>query len=339
MNEEPILRASALSKKFISYKKQPGLSGSIKSLFKREYLEKRAVDNFSMEIQRGEIVGLLGPNGAGKTTLMKMFTGIIVPSSGSLHILGRNPWQREKFFRKKIALVMGQKSQLWWDIPAMDSFELLQKYYEIPRLEFNQRIQQMSQNLEVESLLHIHVRKLSLGERMKMELMASLLHNPEIIFLDEPTIGLDLVAQEKIREFIKNYRKQTNCSVIITSHYMADVEELCQRLILIFDGKNRFDGPLYRFSNIFGHEKKVSFSFSIPITEPPPWFKHLEPQWNEDKTFVELRISEDDLRKNTMEIIKNFPVVEFNTEKMPIERIMKTIIKNPDLLRNHNVSK
>ena len=337
MRKNPILRACALSKKFISYKKQPGLIGSVKSLFKREYVEKMAVDNFSLEILPGEIVGLLGPNGAGKTTLMKMFTGIIVPSSGSLHILNCNPWQREKDFRKKIALVMGQKSQLWWDIPAMDSFELLQKYYEIPRMDFNRRIQEMSRDLEVESLLHIHVRKLSLGERMKMELMASLLHNPEIIFLDEPTIGLDLVAQEKIREFIKSYREQTNCSVIITSHYMADVEELCQRLVLIFDGQNRFDGPLYRFSNIFGHEKKVSFRFSISVTDTPSWLGHLEPQWNQDRTFVELRISEDDLRKNTMEIIKNFPVIEFNTEKMPIERIMKTIIKNPELLRNQNV--
>ena len=335
MKENPtLLSANALSKKFLSYKKEPGLLGSVKSLFKREYQEKTAVDNFSLEIRRGEIVGLLGPNGAGKTTLMKMFTGIIVPTSGSLKILGSNPWQREKSFRKKIALVMGQKSQLWWDIPAMDSFELLQKYYEIPRPDFNRRIQQMSRDLEVEPLLHIHVRKLSLGERMKMELMASLLHNPDIIFLDEPTIGLDLVAQEKIREFIKSYRQQTNCSVLITSHYMADVEELCQRLVLIFDGQNRFDGPLWRFSNIFGQEKKVSFHFSIPVTRPPRWLDELEPLWNDDKTFVELRMPESSIRKNTLVILKHFPVVAFNTEKMPIERIMRTVIKNPELLRN-----
>ena len=277
MSQETILQANGLTKTFTSYKKQPGLGGSIKSLFKREYQQKIAVDSFSMEVLRGEIVGLLGPNGAGKTTLMKMFTGIIVPTSGSLQILGRNPWQREKHFRKKIALVMGQKSQLWWDIPAMDSFELLQKYYEIPRPDFNHRIQHMSQDLEVESMLHVHVRKLSLGERMKMELMASLLHNPDIIFLDEPTIGLDLVAQEKIREFIKTYRKQTNCSVIITSHYMADVEELCQRLVLIFDGKNRFDGPLYRFCNIFGSEKKSASAFPCPSPIPLPGSTNLNP--------------------------------------------------------------
>ena len=337
MNLTPaLLKASSVSKKFISYKKEPGLVGSVRSLFKREYQEKTAVDNFSLEIQRGEIVGLLGPNGAGKTTLMKMFTGIIIPSSGSLSILGCNPWQREKAFRKKIALVMGQKSQLWWDIPAMDSFELLQRYYEIPRSDFDRRIQEMSLGLEVESLLHIHVRKLSLGERMKMELMASLLHNPEIIFLDEPTIGLDLVAQEKIREFIKDYRQRTNCSVIITSHYMADVEELCERLVLIFDGTKRFDGPLWRFSNIFGYERKVSFRFSVPVN-PPRWMDEFEPQWNDDKTFVELRIAEGAIRKNTLEILKNFPVIAFNTEKMPIERVMKTVIKNPELLRNQNV--
>ena len=333
MSQQPLLMAKNLSKSFTSYKKASGLIGSLASIFKREYQQKTAVDSFSLEVGAGEIIGFLGPNGAGKTTLMKMFTGIVVPSSGELMVLGDDPWKRSKDFRKKIALVMGQKSQLWWDIPAMDSFELLQRYYEIPRSEFNSRIKLMSDGLEVSHLLDIHVRKLSLGERMKMELMASLLHSPEIIFLDEPTIGLDLVAQEKIRQFIRQYRAKTNCSIIITSHYMADVEELCKRLVLIFNGQKRFDGPLEKLGSLFVHEKKVSFRFSDPVTNPLPLFDFLDAKWSEDKTFVELRIGEEDLCHSTIEIVKNYPVIEYNTEKMPVERIMKTLMKNPEILR------
>ena len=216
--------------------------GSVKSIFHREYQEKIAVNSFDLKIPKGKIVGLLGPNGAGKTTLMKMFTGIIVPSHGEIKIAGHSPSKREIEFRKKIALVMGQKSQLWWDIPAMDSFELLQRYYELDHAYFKKRISEMAELLNVTSLLNTHIRKLSLGERMKMELMASLLHKPEVLFLDEPTIGLDLVAQENIRAFIKNYHEKNESTIIVTSHYMADVQELCEDIVLIFNGKKGFDG-------------------------------------------------------------------------------------------------
>ena len=334
---EPVLRAKGLSKKFISYKKEAGLIGSLRSLIKREYEEKIAVDSFSLQIDRGEIVGLLGPNGAGKTTLMKMFTGIIVPSAGSLTILGHTPADRNKDFRKNIALVMGQKFQLWWDIPAMDSFELLQRYYEISRSDFKARISTMAQILEVENLLQVHVRKLSLGERMKMELMASLLHNPQIIFLDEPTIGLDLVAQEKIREFVREYQKKTDCVIILTSHYMADVEELCKRLVLIFDGKNRYDGPTHDFYRILGDEQSVNFRFSKEISSTDNLFDGLGAKWNNERTSVELLIPRETLRERTIKIMQELPVVEFNTEKMPIEKVMKTLMKNPELLRTQSV--
>ena len=333
---QPVIYSQKLGKQFISFKKEPGVMGSIKSFFKRNPVAKDAVKGFDLSINKGEIIGLLGPNGAGKTTLMKMFTGIIVPSHGELEILGHKPWERNKEFRKKIALVMGQKSQLWWDIPAMDSFLLLQKYYEISDEQFKERIEHMSRLLDVKDLLHIHVRKLSLGERMKMELMASLLHNPDVIFLDEPTIGLDLVAQENIREFIKDYHAKHTCSIIITSHYMADVQALCDRLVLIFDGQKGYDGPLHEFEKILGNEKNVSFTFESEQNPEADIWKELDANWNEQNNHVELRIPEEKLRDVSLEIIKHLPVTDFNTEKMPIERVMKTLMENPEILRGDN---
>jgi len=329
-----IITAKNLSKSFKSYKKEPGLLGSIKSLYNRDYQEKYAVDAFDIKVKQNQIIGLLGPNGAGKTTLMKMFTGIIVPSSGELEILGHEPSKRDKNFRKKMALVMGQKSQLWWDIPAMDSFELLQRYYEIDSQSFKNKIKKMSKLLEVENLLHVHVRKLSLGERMKLELMASLLHEPEIIFLDEPTIGLDLVAQENIREFIKDYHKTYSSTIVITSHYMTDVQELCDRLVFIADGKKSFDGPLSDFSNILGRDKIVAFSIN---SENAPVFNQeftdlYHPTWDAKKKTIELKVPEQNLKKISLYMFNHFDITDFQTEKMPIERVMKTIMANPALL-------
>lgn len=333
-----MIKTENLTKTFLSYKKEPGITGSIKALFKRNYIEKSAVENFNLDIKPGEIIGLLGPNGAGKTTLMKMFTGIIVPSSGTLEVLGYKPHERDKEFRKKISLVMGQKSQLWWDIPAMDSFLLLQKYYEIPKKNFNERVAYLSDLLEVKKYLHIHVRKLSLGERMKLELMASLLHDPEIIFLDEPTIGLDLLAQENIRDFIKTYHQEHKITLILTSHYMADVAALCKRLVLIFEGKKRYDGSIEKFEKILGLAKIVSFTFSKPQEPLDPIWEGLDATWSAEKDYVELRIPEEDLRSVSTKILADKEVIEFSTEKMPIERVMKTLLTNPDLLRKSNES-
>ena len=332
----PAIYSQSLEKKFTSYKKKPGLLGSLKSLFIRDYITKKAVKSFDLDIQQGEIIGLLGPNGAGKTTLMKMFTGIIVPSQGTLKVLGYKPSERPLLFRKKIALVMGQKSQLWWDIPAMDSFLLLQRFYEIEESKFQNRIKTMSELLDVKDLLHIHVRKLSLGERMKMELMASLIHSPEIIFLDEPTIGLDLISQENIRNFLKDYHQKNKCTIIVTSHYMADVQALCKRLVLIFDGEKTFDGPLSEFETILGKEKNVTFNFSSPQNPELELWNSYEAQWDSHNIQVDLRIPENNLRDVALKILKDFPVTEFNTEKMPIERVMKTLMKNPQIVKQLN---
>lgn len=326
--------SKGLTKNFRSYKKFSGFKGSFKAIFNREYINKAAVNDFDLEIKKGKIIGLLGPNGAGKTTLMKMFTGIVVPSHGELTVLGKKPWERDKLLRKKIALVMGQKSQLWWDIPAQDSLELLQKYYEVEESVFKSRLQEMSSMLGVENLLNVQIRKLSLGERMKMELMASLLHDPEVLFLDEPTIGLDLIAQENIRKFIKNYHEKTNCTIILTSHYMADVQALCEDLVLIFDGRKRFDGKIHDFEKILGVEKNISFSFKNPI-EMDNYLDQFDPRWNENRTNVSFRVPMDKVNELGRYVLTNFDPIEFNTEKMPIERVMKTLMERPDLLEQY----
>jgi len=326
------IQLNKLTKSFKSYKKEEGLMGSIKSLYKRDYTLKYAVKEFDLEIPKGQIIGLLGPNGAGKTTLMKMLTGIIVPTSGHVSVMNTIPWKREVTFRKNIGMVMGQKSQLWWDIPALDSFRLLQKFYEIPKEEFDQRIEYLGNLLDVKKLFNIHVKKLSLGERMKMELMASLLHNPKVLFLDEPTIGLDLISQEKLRNFIKEYHQKNPCTVILTSHYMADVEALCSRIVLIFEGEKKYDGEISNFKSILGKNKQVTFYFDKPQDVSNELFKKFDPKWTLENQSVELSIPENTLKETSINILQSFPVIDFNTEKLPIERVMKNIMENPELL-------
>ena len=330
-----MIACESLGKTFKSYQKDPGILGSIKSFFDRKLVEKHAIDDFSVLIEPGEMLGLLGQNGAGKTTLMKMFTGIIVPSRGDLRIYGERPSDRSLAFRRRIALVMGQKSQLWWDIPAMDSFLLLQKYYEIPDQQFKARLGELAERLDVSRLLKVHVRKLSLGERMKMELIASLLHKPDLIFLDEPTIGLDLIAQNNIRNFVAEYQKDHNATVLLTSHYMADVAALCSRVVLVLDGKKGFDGPISQFETILGKEKFLSLSFSTPVDQSDVIWQGLDARWHGDGRKVDLRIPEVNLRDIAARLLHAFPVTDIATEKLPIERVMDTILKNPKLLDEH----
>lgn len=320
--------AKNLSKNFTVYHKEAGLVNSIVSLFNRKYESKSALRNFDLEVKAGEIIGLLGPNGAGKTTFMKTCTGIIVPSEGELTVLGYTPHERELEFRRNIALVMGQKSQLWWDLPAIDSLRLLKEYYELSDSQFNKRLELLTENLNVSNLLSLHVRKLSLGERMKMELLACLLHNPKIIFLDEPTIGLDIVAQNSIRSFLTDYHREHNCTIILTSHYMADVEALCKRIVLLISGEKTFDGTTSEFEKQLGKEKFVSFTFENKIDRKASIFKEFSPVFSDDSKNVELRIPEKELRTVAQEILRTFPVIDFQTEKLPIERVLKNLILN-----------
>lgn len=239
-----IIRVENLSKTYKIHEKAEGVKSSFVNFFHREYIQKHAVSDISFSIEKGQIVGLLGENGAGKTTTLKMLTGILFPSEGTVTVTGFKPTDRKKDFLKRICFVMGNKSEINWDLPAIDTFRYQQLVYEVPENQFKQNIEMLSTLLGVTNLLKTQIRRLSLGERMKMELINSFLYSPEIVFLDEPTIGLDLESQISIRNFIREYRKELQTNIIITSHYMDDIEETCDRVILLNKGKKAFDGDI-----------------------------------------------------------------------------------------------
>ncbi|MFM8387388.1 MAG: ATP-binding cassette domain-containing protein [Planctomycetia bacterium] len=252
-----MIEVRGLAKTFRVAVKEPGLKGSLKALVRRRSVARHAVLPTTFRVEEGEIVGLVGPNGAGKTTLVKMLAGIVHPSAGDASVLGYRPWERKDAFRRQIALLMGQKAQLWWDLPASDGFALLRDIYGVPRALHAARLDELSSLLEVGGLLDTPVRRLSLGERMKMELVAALLHGPKVVFLDEPTIGLDLSAQRAVREFLLRYRERHRPAMVLTSHYMEDIERLCSRLLLLREGQLIYDGPLARVAEQAGDLKVV----------------------------------------------------------------------------------
>lgn len=253
-----MISVRSLSKDFEVHRKAPGLLGSMRSLVKRDKIVKHAVREVSFEVAEGEILGLIGANGAGKTTLVKMLAGIIHPTAGEATVLGFTPWERSNAFRRQIALIMGQKAQLWWDLPAADCFLLLREIYQIPRARYEADLAKLAALLRVEDELQIQIRRLSLGERMKMELIAALLHSPKVVYLDEPTIGLDLAAQRAIRDFILEYQRERSPAMIVTSHYMEDIERLCERIVILRRGEVVYDGSLERVVEDYTENKIVS---------------------------------------------------------------------------------
>ena len=260
-----MIHVKNLSKEFKVHKKEEGLKASIKSLIKRDYVIKEAIKNINLTINDGEIIGLIGANGAGKTTLTKILSGIIPATNGEVSVLGFDPWKRDNQYRSKMSLIMGQKAQLWWDLPAMDGYLLLKEIYQIPEKQFRERVAFLSESLRIDKELNVQVRKLSLGERMKVELIAALLHNPKVVFLDEPTIGLDLTAQKAVRKFIKEYRKEFQPIMILTSHYMDDIEELCKRVAIMREGQIIFDGDISEIQNKYAQNKTIKVYSSIQI--------------------------------------------------------------------------
>src|SRR3989344_308633 len=250
-----------LSKYYQIHQKEPGITGSIKSLFSRKYETVKAVNDISFKINEGELVGFIGPNGAGKTTTLKCLSGLLYPTKGEIRVLGFNPYNRKPEFLKSISLVMGQKNQLWWDLPSIDTFLLNKEIYAVPDGEYNKVLDELSRLLDVKKILKTPVKKLSLGQRMKMELIASLIHSPKVLFLDEPTIGLDVVMQKNLREFIKEYNMRFKATIVLTSHYMGDVEELCRRVIIINFGKIVFDGQLSSLVTKYAPYKKIKVLF------------------------------------------------------------------------------
>ena len=306
-----------LSKSYTYYKKDAGLKNSIRNMFHREKLIKQAVREISCELEEGEIVGFLGPNGAGKTTTLKMLSGILVPTAGDAEVLGYRPWERKKEFKQRIAIVMGQKSQLWWDLPAIESLVLNKHIYELEDKAYNATLAELTELLDVKDLLGVQVRRLSLGERMKMELIAALIHRPRVMFLDEPTIGLDLISQKKIRDFLRYYNERTRTTVLLTSHYMDDIEDLCKRAVIINEGHIVFDGELNRVNELFSGKKIVKIQ--LPQAAERASLERYGLVKEFDGFNATIEAEKEGLKPVLKAILDDLPVVDFNIENIPVE--------------------
>lgn len=312
-----IIEVKNLSKQFSYYKKDVGLKSSIKNLFNRETLYKQAVKDVSFTVEEGEIVGFLGPNGAGKTTTLKMLSGIIYPTGGSATVLGYKPWERKKKFKQQFAIVMGQKNQLWWDLPANESLHLNKCIYEVSDHDFKLTVGELSELLDVKDLLRVQVRRLSLGERMKMELMAALLHKPKVIFLDEPTIGLDLLSQKKIREFFKYYNQQNKMTIVLTSHYMNDIVDLCKRTVIINEGNVIYDGDLAKINAILDERKIVKVTLSSLVSQVDLMRYGAIKEY--DGLEVTLELEKENCNHKIKSMLDHLPIIDFTMEDTPIE--------------------
>ncbi|MEW6686312.1 MAG: ATP-binding cassette domain-containing protein [Candidatus Edwardsbacteria bacterium] len=260
-----LVRVRSLCKYFKTFNRKEGLWGAVQNLFVRDYTLVKAVDNISFQIERGEIVGYIGPNGAGKSTTIKMLTGILVPTSGEIFVGGLVPWKNRYEHVKKIGVVFGQRTQLWWDIAVFEGLKLLQKIYEVPQKDFEERLKKFDEILGISEFLSVPVRKLSLGQRMRCDLVASLLHNPALVFLDEPTIGLDIAVKSKIRQFIKNINQEFDTTIILATHDLNDIEELCARIIIIDKGKILYDGKIGGLKDKVGGKCRIFFEFNYPL--------------------------------------------------------------------------
>lgn len=325
-----MIKVRGLTKEFTVHRKEPGLAGSLKSLFAREKVVKTAIRNVDLDIGRGEILGLIGSNGAGKTTLVKILSGIIHPSAGEISVMGHNPWERDNAYRSQMSLIMGQKAQLWWDLPAADGFLLLKEIYRIKDRDYQKRLAYLSESLGIQNELNTQVRKLSLGERMKVELVAALLHAPKAVFLDEPTIGLDLTAQKAVRKFIKEYRKEHNPVMILTSHYMDDIEDLCERVVIMREGEFVYDGGLKEV-----HQKYASSKLVVAQTSPGVDLRREEERFPKELGSIEIedngKVKAHCPREKTMEaasyLIHHMKVSDLNIAEEEIGEVISRIME------------
>jgi ABC-2 type transport system ATP-binding protein len=318
---EPAVRVAELNKTFRVPEREAGLRASVRSLVRRQHREVRAVDDIGFEVVQGEVVGFLGPNGAGKTTTLKMLSGLLYPTSGEARVLGHVPSRRERDFLRRITLVMGNRNQLQWDLPALDSFELNRAIYRIPRgTDFTSRRDELIELLDVGDLVRKPVRNLSLGERMKVEIVGSLLHLPQVLFLDEPTIGLDVTMQKRIREFVAEYNRRYEATVLLTSHYMADVVALCKRVVVIHHGKILFDGPLARL----GEEFEAFKTLTVEVSDDLDLSAYGDVVGREDSR-VKLRVPKAETARVTARLLAERDIVDLTVEDPPIEDVIELV--------------
>jgi len=314
-----------LIKNFEVNVKEKGLAGSISSLVKPKKKKVRALRGISFTIEEGELVGFIGPNGAGKTTTLKVLSGILYPTTGYTQVMGFDPWERSSEFLKQIALVMGQKNQLWWDLPAIDTLELNRQIYEISDRQYKENLDELVKLLEVEKILKIQVRRLSLGQRMRLELVAGLLHGPKIMFLDEPTVGLDVVAQAKIREFIADYNRRNKATVLLTSHNMSDLVDLVKRVIVIDKGEILFDGVFRELIENFAKKKTIKLYLSRECD-----YKKLELIGSIKKIdlpMIILSVPRETAAMAAAEILQNYPIADLTIEEEAIEDIIRKVFR------------
>ncbi len=325
---DSVVSVSGLKKYYKVHKKEPGLKGSLKSLFSRKYEDVKAVDEINFKIDEGELVGFIGPNGAGKTTTLKCLSGLLYPDGGVTSVLGFTPWERKKDYLKQIAFVMGQKNQLWWDLPAVETFNLNKEIYEISPEKYKKTLGELVSLLEVKDILKVQVRKLSLGQRMKCELIAALLHQPKVLFLDEPTIGLDVVMQKKIRDFLSEYNKRHQATIILTSHYMDDVKELAKRVVIINKGKVIFDGFLEEIIKKFANHKTITAVFGKPVLKED--LKGIGKVKEFDPLKASIMVKRSAASLAAAEILQRFPVDDLTIEEPPIEDIIRELFTGKD---------
>jgi ABC-2 type transport system ATP-binding protein len=317
-----VIETSGLTKVYRTYRKEGGLWGSIKGLVRRKHEETRAADKISFTIEEGELVGFLGPNGAGKTTVLKMLSGLLNPTAGEARVLGFVPWERRDEMKRQFSLLMGQKNALWWDLPAQESLELNRAIYGIDRDRFKKVVGGLSELLEVQDKMNVMVRELSLGERMKMELISALIHEPRVLFLDEPTIGLDVVSQKRVREFLRLYNREHRIVTMLTSHYMQDIEELCQRDIIIDHGRIFFDGELSAIIDRFSGHKIVSLTFAEKQERD---FSGLGEVVEQTPVSVQLKVARAKVTEVCRHLLSACAVSDINVQELPVEDVIRQL--------------
>jgi len=321
-----IIEIKDLHKTYQVYQKKEGLSSSLRGLFKRDYKEVLAVQGIDLQIQQGEFVAFLGPNGAGKTTTLKLLSGVIHPTSGIATVMGHVPWKRENEYRRRFALVMGNKNQLWWDLPAQESFRLHQQIYRIEAGAFQDRLDELTDLLDLRDLLAQPVRELSLGQRMKMELTAALLHSPEVLFLDEPTIGLDVIAQHNIQQFLKYYQEKRKITILLTSHYMKDVAALCKRVVIIADGLIKYDGSLEGIIESTHRRKLITLQFGEMIDETLLTALRAFGEVNEvEVPRVTLSVERETVPRMLASVLDEYQVDDLVVEDPPLEDVIAEV--------------